>query len=548
MMSNALAVDFPAQVDPITVEVIGSALTSIVEEMGEALIRASYSTNIKERRDCSTALFDIQGRTLCQAEHIPMHLGTFIGIIAHVLMRHPVAGMRPGDVFVGNDAYEGGGTHLPDIVLAEPVFVNGEIVAWAVNLAHHADFADRGHAHIFQEGLRIPPIRLYRAGELQADVQELILLNCQVPRERLSDLRAQMAANRLGVQRMQALCGKYGTATVLAASEALLDYAERKMRAGIAAIPDGTYAFEDWHDNPEVDGELRFSARIKVQGDEMHLHFDSPPQVRAGMNMTYTALLSTVYYAVKTLVDPTILPNAGLARPLHVTAPEGTVMNCVSPAAVNGRLGACQRVVDLVHGALASAVPDRVIAACNGACVSATFVGATDQGTLWVYLETIGGGSGARRTKDGLDGVHVHMTNTSNLPAEALEGEYPLTLLRYELVDGSGGAGRQRGGMALRRVYRADRECRLRLDGARLRSAPWGLEGGRPGAMGAFLFSPGVVPFDHGNGTLRPGDLVTIVTPGAGGYGPAALRDPAARTRDIREGRLTEADYLEAGA
>ncbi len=548
MMSNALAVDFPAQVDPITVEVIGSALTSIVEEMGEALIRASYSTNIKERRDCSTALFDIQGRTLCQAEHIPMHLGSFIGIIAHVLMRHPAAGMRPGDVFVGNDAYEGGGTHLPDIVLAEPVFVNGEIVAWAVNLAHHADFADRGHAHIFQEGLRIPPIRLYRAGELQADVQELILLNCQVPRERLSDLRAQMAANRLGVRRMQALCGKYGTATVLAASEALLDYAERKMRAGIAAIPDGTYAFEDWHDNPEVDGELRFSARIKVQGDEMHLHFDSPPQVRAGMNMTYTALLSTVYYAVKTLVDPTILPNAGLARPLHVTAPEGTVMNCVSPAAVNGRLGACQRVVDLVHGALASAVPDRVIAACNGACVSATFVGATDQGALWVYLETIGGGSGARRTKDGLDGVHVHMTNTSNLPAEALEGEYPLTLLRYELVDGSGGAGRQRGGMALRRVYRADRECRLRLDGARLRSAPWGLEGGRPGAMGAFLFSPGVVPFDHGNGTLRPGDLVTIVTPGAGGYGPAALRDPAARTQDIREGRLTEADYLEAGA
>jgi N-methylhydantoinase B len=242
--------------------------------------------------------------------------------------------------------------------------------------------------------------------------------------------------------------------------------------------------------------------------------------------MTYTALLSTVYYAVKTVVDPTILPNAGLARPLHVTASSGTVLNCVSPAAVNGRLGACQRVVDLIHGALAPAIPDRVIAACNGACVSATFVGAKPDGELWVYLETIGGGSGARRTKDGLDGVHVHMTNTSNLPVEALEGEYPLTLLRYELVDGSGGAGRQRGGMGLRRVYRADAACRLRLDGARLQSAPWGLEGGQPGGKGRFEFSPGTAPFDHGNGELKPGDIVTIITPGAGGYGAPSPEEP----------------------
>ena len=204
------------EIDPITVEVIGSALASIVEEMGEALIRASYSTNIKERRDCSTALFDLAGNTLCQAEHIPMHLGSFIGLIPHIMKRHKVEDMQPGDMFVGNDAYEGGGTHLPDIVMAEPVFVDGRMVAWAVNLAHHADFADRGHAHIYQEGLRIPPVRLYRGYELQRDVQELILLNCQVPRERLSDLRAQMAANRLGVQRMTALCAKYGRDVVLA--------------------------------------------------------------------------------------------------------------------------------------------------------------------------------------------------------------------------------------------------------------------------------------------------------------------------------------------
>ncbi len=524
-------------VDPITVEVIGSAFSSITEEMGEALVRASYSTNIKERRDCSTALFDLDGTTVCQAEHIPMHLGSFIEFIPHILRRYPVDEIRPGDAFIGNDAYEGGGTHLPDIVLAEPIFVDGRMTAWAINTAHHADFADRGHAHIYQEGLRIPPIRLYRAGVLQEDVQALILLNCQVPRERLSDLRAQMAANRLGVERFAALCAKYGRGTVLAAGKALQDYAERKMRAGIAAIPDGTYRFTDWFDNPESDQAYELSVAITVSGDTMALDFQSPPQVRAGLNMVYTALLSTVYYAVKTVVDPTIPPNSGLSRPLTVTAPLGTILNCRHPAAVNGRVATCQRVVDLIHGALAQAVPDRVIAACNGACASATFAGERDDGSLWVYLETIGGGFGARAHKDGLDGVHVHMTNTSNLPVEALEVEYPLSVLRYELVDGSGGQGRQRGGMGLRRVYRAEAPVRLRLDGSRLGSAPWGLAGGQPGAPGRFGYGPSVAPFQHGSGALEPSQTVEIVTPGAGGYGPPAERDPALVERDRAEGR-----------
>jgi len=524
-----------AALDPITVEVIGSALLSITEEMGEALVRASYSTNIKERRDCSTALFDTDGNTLCQAEHIPMHLGSFIGILPHILKRHPVERMRPGDVFVGNDAYEGGGTHLPDLVLAEPIFVAGKIVAWAVNTAHHADFADRGHAHIYQEGLRIPPIRLYRAGELQGDVQALILLNCQVPRERLSDLRAQMAANRTGVERMQALCAKYGRETVMAAGAALQDYAERKMRAGIREIPDGTYRFADVYENPELDTPLDFSVAITVAGEEMHLHFEAPPQVRAGLNMVRTALLSTVYYAVKTVVDPTIPPNAGLGRPLHVTAREGSVVSCVHPAAVNGRTSTCQRVVDLIHGALAQAVPERVTAAGNGACTAASFAGRNPDGSLWVYLETIGGGSGARATKDGLDGVHIHVTNTSNLPVEALELEYPLTLLRYELVDGSGGAGKYRGGMGLRRVYRAEADCRVRVDVSRLRSQSWGLFGGLPGAHGRMVPGPGVT-FTRDSAVLKAGDWFEVITPGAGGYGPPAERDRAAVARDLAEG------------
>src|SRR5512139_3539767 len=379
--------------DPITVEVIGAAMASIVEETGETLIRASHSTNIKERRDCSTALFNADGETLCQAEHIPIHLGSFLDLIKHIMRRYPTQDIRPGDAFIGNDAYEGGGTHLPDIVVAEPIFVDGRMVAWTVNLAHHADFVDRGHAHIYQEGLRIPPVRLYRGGELQKDVQDLILLNFQVPSERLSDLRAQMAANRVGVQRFQALAAKYGKATVMAAGAALLDYAERKMRAAIAAMPDGTWRFEDVFDNPEIEGVLPIAVTITIKGDEMRLHFDSPPQVRAGINMTYTALLATTYYMVKSVVDPTILPNSGLARPLTITAPEGTILNCRHPAAVNGRVQTCQRVADVILGALAQAVPERVSACTNSACCVATFSGQRpEDGAIWVYLETMGGG------------------------------------------------------------------------------------------------------------------------------------------------------------
>src|SRR5215468_3044490 len=277
-----------SKVDPITVEVIGNALSSIVEEMGETLVRAAYSTNVKERRDSSTCLFDVRGQTLCQAMHIPMHLGSLMGIVEHVTARHPLAEIREGDVFVGNDAYTGGGTHLPDIVMIEPIVMDGAVVAWATNIAHHADFVDRGHAHIYQEGLRIPPVRLYREGQIQQDVLDLILLNCQVPRERRNDLRAQIAANRQGIRRFQALCGKYGTDLVLAAGDALLDYTERLTRAGIATIPPGVYEFEDRFDTDEIPDEKTFKVRVEVKGDEMHLHFDSPLQVRAGLNLVWT--------------------------------------------------------------------------------------------------------------------------------------------------------------------------------------------------------------------------------------------------------------------
>lgn len=506
------------ELDPITVEVIGSALTSIVEEMGEALVRSSYSTNIKERRDCSTALFDRQGNTLCQAEHIPMHLGSFIGIISHIFDRYKTEEINPGDVFIGNDAYEGGATHLPDIVLAEPVFIDGTIIAWSVNTAHHSDFADRGHEHIYQEGIRIPPVRLYRSGELQTDIQDMFLLNCQVPRERLSDLRAQMSANRLGVKRVTALCGKYGRERVQAAGDALQDYAERKMRAGIKAIPDGTYHFSDKFDSNQFDDILDLSVNITVSGDNMSLDFEAPSQVRAGLNMVYTALIASCYYAVKSAIDPTILPNAGLARPLNISAPEGSILNCVHPAAVDGRIAASQRVADIVLGALAKALPGRIAAAGNGCCTGAIFSGARENGDIWVYLETIGGGGGARPTADGLSGIQVHMTNTSNLPVEGLEREFPLSLLRYELVDGSGGEGKFQGGMGIRRSYRVEASCRLSIETSRLRSSPWGLQGGQPGGRSSLDFGDGRDNF-KGVIDLTPGQIIEICTPGGGGYG-----------------------------
>lgn len=529
-------------VDPVTVEVIGNAIASIADEMGETLIRASYSTNIKERRDCSTVIFDATGRTLYQAEHIPIHLGSLMGVVSSILERHDVSEIAEGDLFIGNDAYTGGGTHLPDIVAASPIFYEGALVGWATNLAHHADFVDRGHAHIYQEGLRIPPVRLQRGGEMQQDILDMVLLNCQVPNERQADLRAQIAANRFGVQRFQAMCERYGVPLLTQAFDELLDYAERRMRAGIATIPDGNYSFEDQFECDELEGTLTFRVRIEVKGDEIELDFaNNPPQVRAGLNMVETALLATVYYAVKTVTDPDAPPNAGLFRPIKVTAEPGSILNAVSPAAVNGRTNTCQRVVDVVHGALAQAIPDRIIAACNGAVTSSTFSGVNPRtGNFYVYLETLGGGFGARATKDGLDGVQVHITNTSNLPVEGLESEYPLRVERYELERDSGGDGKWRGGLGFRRQIRAlHDDCRVSMRGTRITTAPWGLFGGHDG--GSYHVEPdeGVEPFKLSAGKLMTGQSIAIVTPGSGGYGPPKERDTERVKQDLREDRIS---------
>lgn len=532
----------PLRVDPVTTEVIGSALSTIVEEMGKAIVRAAYSTNIKERQDCSTVIFDIEGRTVAQAERIPVHLGSLLGISEWVMKNVDLSTVEPGDVFIGNDAHTGGGTHLNDIVFLEPVFFEDKLVAWVTNLAHHSDFVDRGHAHIYQEGLRIPPIRLYRKGVLQQDIMDLVLLNCQVPHERINDFRAQMAANRLGVQRYQALCAKYGEPTVRAASAEILDYADRKTRAGIATIQDGIYTNECRFDTPSYDEVLDLKVKVEVKGDEIFVDLaDNPAQVRAGINMVYTATLATVYFAVKSLVDPDIPANSGFHRPIHVSAPEGSVFNAVSPAAVYTRTDIGQRLVDMIFTALSPAIPERICAACTGGGLVTLSGTHPRTGRFYVYNEMNGGGMGARADKDGLDGVQVHTTNTANIPIEALEFEHPVMVERYELVQDSGGAGKFRGGMTMRRRIRVlNHTATVNAGGTNSIVPPWGLFGAEDGITTNVELGQGVAPLKNRNGRVGPGQTIAMVAASGGGYGDPRERDRELVRRDLKEGRISE--------
>ncbi|HEU4367166.1 MAG TPA: hydantoinase B/oxoprolinase family protein [Methylomirabilota bacterium] len=517
-------------VDRVTLEVIGAALLTIAEEMGTALIKSSYSTNIKERQDCSTAIFDAGGEVIAQAEHIPMHLGSLLGVVREILARYPVASLAAGDVFVSNDPYTGGGTHLPDINLVSPVFAGGALFGFVANIAHHADRSAETIRTIWDEGLRITPIRLAEAGRIREDVLELLLANFALPEQRRGDFRAQIAANRLGERRLGELIYRYGVATVRAACEESLAYGERKIRAAIAGLPDGVYRFTDAMDDDGVTPEpIPIAVAITKRADTLALDFaDSGPQCAGDINVVYFALLATVYYALKAALDPSVPANSGFYRAITVTAPEGSIVNARPPAPVAWRTQTCQRIADVVLGALAQVVPERIPAAGNGANCAMVFSGTDPRtGKLYVYLETLAGGSGATATGDGMDAVQVHVTNTSNLPVEALEAEYPLLVTEYALVEDSGGAGGHRGGRGLRRTVEIlGHEARFLGTTERARLAPWGLCGGGPGGRARLTLNPGgpaerPLPPKVWGYRLRSGDRVAMETPGAGGYGPA---------------------------
>ena len=531
--------------DRVTLEVIGAALLSIAEEMGTALIKSSYSTNIKERQDCSTAIFDARGEVIAQAEHIPMHLGSLLGVVQEILARYPASALAPGDVFISNDPYTGGGTHLPDINLISPVFADGVLFGFVANIAHHADRSADRIRTIWDEGLRITPICIAEAGRIREDVMELLLANFALPDQRRGDFRAQIAANRLGERRLAELIGRYGALTVRAACEASLAYGERKIRAAITSLPDGVWRYADAMDDDGVTpNPIPIVVTITKRGDALALDFSgSGPQCAGDINVVYFALLATVYYALKAVLDPTIPANGGFYRAITVTAPEGSIVNARPPAPVAWRTQTCQRIADVVLGALAQVVPERVPAAGNGANCAMVFSG-TDPSTgkLYVYLETLAGGAGATETGDGLDAVQVHVTNTSNLPVEALESEYPLLVAEYALVEGSGGAGRHRGGLGLRRTIEVlGHEARFLGTTERARLAPWGLCGGQPGGRARLVLDPGGpderdLPPKVWGYPLKPGDRVSIETPGAGGYGPPEERALEQRQEDERDG------------
>jgi len=543
------------QIDGVLIEVIGNTFMSIAEEMGAVLIKSAYSTNIKERKDCSCAVFDADGNTIAQAEHIPMHLGSLLGMVEEIKKNYRVEDIHEGDVFIANDPYNGGGTHLPDIAIASPVFYEGEIVSYVINIAHHNDVGGRvpgsnaaDSESIYEEGIRIPPVKIFKNGILDDDILRLILLNCRINDIRRGDLHAQFACNKKGVQRVQEACQKYGRDTIKACMRELLNYSERKMRHAISMIPNGTFEFTDYLDSDGLGGPpVPIHVKIEIKDDEIFLDFtNNPPQVKGALNLTETALVACIYYSLKCILDPTLPSNGGYFRAIKYKVKPGTLVCCREPAAVAGRTDTAQRVVDVIFGALSKVVPKQVVAGCNSAITSIIFGGENPKtNKFYIYLETVAGGSGARYNKDGLDAVQVHLTNTSNLPIESLESEYPLLVEQYTLIPDSGGAGQYRGGLGIRKDIRIlDHQCVFSVKADRQKLPPWGLQGGREGTPGQIVVNPDsenpvVLDSKKSNTLLPPGTILSCRTPGSGGYGDPSLRERAFIVHDLEQGMIT---------
>ena len=549
------------KLDPIKLEILWNGLRSITDEMFVALTRSAYSTNIKERRDHSTAIMDRAGRLVVQASQaLPIHIASMSGLMTCLLTKFG-GDIREGDIFVANDPHTAGGTHLPDVNMAQPIFVEGELIGFVCNIAHHADIGGiapgsmaGGMSEIYQEGLRIPVIRLFRKGVLQQDIMDLLLLNVRIPLERRGDYFAQIAACKLGSQRLIDIVSHYGKPFLLDAFDQIITRTEQRLRRAIAEAPDSVCEFEDVMDSDGIETfDIPIRLTLTIENDTVHFDFaGTAKQTPGNINVTMNATQASACYALKALLDPDVPNNEGILKVVEITAPEGTLLNASFPAPVAARAHTCQRIVDVVFGALSKAFPDRVVAAANGANTTAVFAGIDPRtGSGYLYLETLGGGFGGRPTKDGRDGVQVHITNTSNLPVEAIEMEYPLLVEEYSLVQDSGGAGEFRGGMGLRRTVRPiNHQCTFNGVGERFRHQPWGLEGGRPGAAGQFLIrdlSGRTHRLDDKPGEVRvmKDQAIIVETPGAGGYGSPKHRTRDRIDQDLQSGKFSR-QYIEA--
>jgi N-methylhydantoinase B len=549
--------------DPIAMEVFSNRLLSITEDMGNTLIRSSFSTNIKERKDCSVGLFDAAGRLISQASHIPLHLGSLMGSVQAVLDACPIGRMRDGDAFMCNDPYIAGGTHMPDIAIVTPVFVDGAVRYFAANVGHHSDVGGptpgsiSGSARsIFEEGLRIPVIRLVRAGELDEDLLNLVAHNSREPEERALDLKVQVSSNTRGGRAVLELARQMGPAAMAAAIEDLLTYTARRLRNRVRDMADGRASFTAYLDDDGLGGEpVPIQATVIVEGERLVVDFaGSAPQTRGALNVAESALRATVYYAVKTLLDPELLPNSGMFDCVELRTEPGSIVSPRFPAAVGARSITCNRIARALFGAFAPLLPpERAMAASHDVVPCIIFSGERRQGDgTYVYLETMGGGAGGRYSGDGMDAVHVHVTNTSNLPIEALENEYALLVDEYGLVEDSGGAGRYRGGMGIARQIRATRDgvvFSARSDG-HVAGAP-GLFGGHTGRTARLMRNPGrdnetELSSKVSNLVLSAGESVRLETAGGGGFGDPMGRDRAALAEDLRSGKCSEAWAIEA--
>ena len=519
--------------DPTTLEIYRALYTSVAEEMGLTLRRTAHSPNIKERRDYSCAVFDAAGRVIAQGDHMPVHLGSMPMAVAAALGETSVG---PGDVVVLNDPFAGG-THLPDVTLVAGVFINdkSERAAsfYVANRAHHADIGgatpgSMGMAtDVYGEGLRIPPVKLVVGGEVNADVMRLLMANVRVERERRADFEAQIGSLKTGAARLLEIVGRAGREEAAEYAKHLIEYSARMMRATLRAVPDGVYEAEDALDSDGmVDGEVTLRVRVEVRGERAFVDFEgSAPQVSGPINAVEAITVSAVAYVFRCLVGAEEVPaSAGLMEPIEVFAPAGTIVNATHPAPVaGGNVETSQRIVDVLFKALAQALPERVPAASQGSMNNLT-VGGRDPrtGREFAYYETVAGGMGARPTAEGVSGVHTHMTNSLNTPAEALEYAYPLRVRAYRLRRGSGGGGRHRGGDGVVREIETLVPARMSLLADRRARAPYGLDGGDDGRPGRDSLVRGGRTSKleaKGSRDLKPFDRVRIETPGGGGHG-----------------------------
>jgi N-methylhydantoinase B/oxoprolinase/acetone carboxylase alpha subunit len=542
-----------ASLDPITVEVTRHKLEGIANEMQSTLLRSSFSPIVKEGLDASAGLFTADGQTLAQSVSIPIHLATLIPAVGRIIRDFPPATMQPDDTYVLNDPYCGG-THLPDIAVVQPIFHDDRVIAFSAAMTHHQDMGGlaagsvpTNATEIFQEGLRIPPLKFRDRGVVNATLEAMIRQNVRIPDTVMGDIHAQVSACSIGARRVAELATRMGGNALAAIFHGLLDRSEAMTRLALAAIPDGTYRNVDWLDNDGVELEkpIRIEVAVTIAGDSIHIDFTgTSPQVRGPLNCVPSGSLAAACYAVRALTDPKIPTNGGCFRPISLHLPEGTLVNPCEPAPVNARTSTIKRITGTIIGALAEVLPDRVPASSAGQMVIVAFGGRNAEGKPFVTGDLIAGGSGASRYADGVDVIETDATNCMNLPAEAAEMETPIRLNRVALRPDSGGEGEYRGGLGTIREYEvlAD-EVSFTHRGERHYSAARGLFGGKEGARARSVIH-------RRDGTmeeipskivtrLNKGDRVVIETAGGGGYGDPARRGAEARAADIANGKVS---------